>query len=144
MNVVFRTDASLTIGTGHVMRCLTLANALRDRGADVSFVCREHEGHLCELITSEGFSVSRLPVSSMVEGETSTLAHAAWLGASWQEDAEKTREVIEFLAVAPDWLIVDHYGLDKQWEKELQSSVKNIFVIDDVVRWRDNSDSGGC
>ena len=60
MNIVFRTDASLQIGTGHVMRCLTLADALRERGADCRFVCREHPGNLVELIRDNEFGVFAL------------------------------------------------------------------------------------
>ena len=44
--IVFRVDASLKIGTGHVMRCLTLANLLKKKFVDVSFICREHKGNL--------------------------------------------------------------------------------------------------
>ena len=50
MRVVFRTDASLQIGTGHVMRCLTLATRLADRGAQVDFICRAHQGNLIGLV----------------------------------------------------------------------------------------------
>ena len=58
MNIVFRTDASVEIGTGHVMRCLTLANALQERKAHCHFICREHAGHLIDLIKSQGFAVT--------------------------------------------------------------------------------------
>ena len=67
MNVVFRVDASLEIGTGHVMRCLTLAEALRDSGAEVQFVCRLHPGNLIKLVCEKGFIVHELPVSDYVE-----------------------------------------------------------------------------
>ena len=45
-HVVIRADASQVIGSGHVMRCLTLAERLRRRGEDVTFVSRELPGNL--------------------------------------------------------------------------------------------------
>ena len=63
MNVVIRTDASQVIGTGHVIRCLTLAEVLRNRGAKIHFICRLHGGHLCDLIEQHGFSVTRLEIA---------------------------------------------------------------------------------
>src|SRR5712692_6485273 len=77
MNVAFRTDASMTIGHGHIMRCLTLAETLREHGAAVLFVCREHNGHLCALIEERGFTVSRLPApkpGTQAEGATAYAA----------------------------------------------------------------------
>ena len=132
-NFVFRTDASLTIGTGHVMRCLTLAGALAKKGVDVSFICREHEGHLCDLIDERGFVVHRLPAAA--EGFTidTIPPHAAWLGATWQEDANQTSAVIKTLGVKPGWLVVDHYALDSRWEHALRPVVGRIFVIDDLA-----------
>jgi len=128
-----RVDASTTISTGHVMRCLTLADALAKKGAYVEFICREHEGHLCNLIEMHGFVVHRLPAP--IEGfEAETIPfHAGWLGASWQEDAEQTSDVIKSLGIKPDWLIVDHYALDHRWEEKLRPLVGRIFVIDDLA-----------
>jgi UDP-2,4-diacetamido-2,4,6-trideoxy-beta-L-altropyranose hydrolase len=133
MNVVFRTDASLAIGTGHVMRCLTLASALRERDVDVFFVCREHDGHLCGLIEERGFTVFRLPVAEAGTQVGVTPVHADWLGATWPEDAEQTRSAIEAASVKPDWLVIDHYALDKSWECTFRSSVGHIMVIDDLA-----------
>ena len=135
MKFIFRTDASLQIGTGHVRRCLTLAEALRARGAECIFICREHEGHLIEEIRKKGFECIALTKSSeideMHDGALKDLAHADWLGVSWYLDAQQT---IQFLGPERvDWLIVDHYALDKRWEEMLRSYVKKILVIDDLA-----------
>ena len=60
MKVVIRADASIKIGTGHVMRCLTLAKGLVEKGAKVQFICRDHSGNLIERIRQEGFEVYTL------------------------------------------------------------------------------------
>ena len=131
---MFRADAAFVFGSGHIMRCLTLASALREHGVAVFFICREHDGHLCDLIEDRGFTVSRLPAPKgglfQTEGPP---AHAAWLGASWQEDAEQTRVAIEASGVKPDWLVVDHYAIDQRWEYTLRTSAWRIMSIDDLA-----------
>ncbi|QEA40910.1 UDP-2,4-diacetamido-2,4,6-trideoxy-beta-L-altropyranose hydrolase [Pistricoccus aurantiacus] len=134
MVVVFRVDASLTIGTGHVMRCLTLADALREQGAECHFLCRAHPGHLIEAIRAQGFDTDTLPLQPETLEErqdTPRLAHADWLGASWQEDARWSRELIEGLR--PDWLVVDHYALDRCWEEAVLPPGCRLLVIDDLA-----------
>ena len=133
LHIVIRTDASPAIGTGHVMRCLTLANALARKGVGVSFICREHEGNLCDLIEEQGFTVHRLPAPESSFEADATPAHAAWLGATWREDAGQTGAVIQTLGTKPDWLVVDHYALDSRWEEALRPLVGRIFVIDDLA-----------
>jgi len=113
--ILFRADASLEIGTGHVMRCLTLAKALH--GAECRFVCREHEGNLIDYIRTQGFAVEVLPMGK-----------PSWLGASWQEDAAQTAE-----AGPQDWLIVDHYALDANWEGAMRPHAARIMAIDDLA-----------
>ncbi|UYO93979.1 UDP-2,4-diacetamido-2,4,6-trideoxy-beta-L-altropyranose hydrolase [Pollutimonas sp. M17] len=134
MKIAFRTDASLDIGSGHVMRCLTLADALRDRGASCHFICREHSGHLLELIQERGYNAIALPIDQAVYpnlAKTTALHHAHWLGTDWQSDAEQTRTAI---GVEPaDWLIVDHYSLDANWECVLAPYCSRLMVIDDLA-----------
>ena len=60
--IVFRADASTKMGSGHVMRCLTLAKALKGNGAVVSFISRKHRGNLNNLISNEGFKVTEVPL----------------------------------------------------------------------------------
>jgi len=132
---LFRCDASLEIGTGHVMRCLTLANALRLQGSVCRFVCKEFLGNLQERIKQDGFEVVCLPpaLSEIIKDqEVSNLPkHFRWLGGSWQDDAEQTIAAIG--PNKPKWLIVDHYGIDGRWEKTLRPHVENIMVIDDLA-----------
>jgi len=49
-SILFRCDASLQIGSGHLMRCRTLARELRHRGAEISFLCRQQPGDLIKLL----------------------------------------------------------------------------------------------
>ena len=109
------------------MRCLALAETLRRQGADVRFVCREQDGHLCEVIESRGIPVSRL----VRAGDHGPREGNGWLGTSWERDAAETASFLSGQAV--DWLVVDHYGIDARWEQKLASRVKRIMVIDDLA-----------
>ena len=60
MLVVFRVDASLQMGTGHVTRCLTLADALATNGIKAVFISRVLKGHLNQLIRERGYTVYSL------------------------------------------------------------------------------------
>lgn len=131
--VVFRADASLEMGTGHVMRCLTLANALRDHGGDCHFICRETPGNLIDFVRSQGYRVHALGYQSAhAPGqEEPVLAHAAWLGTTQQEDASACEDILQQLH--PHWLVVDHYALDLRWEQALESCHEHLMVIDDLA-----------
>jgi UDP-2,4-diacetamido-2,4,6-trideoxy-beta-L-altropyranose hydrolase len=131
MRIVFRVDGSSKIGSGHVMRCLTFASAFRKRGAQVDFVCREHDSHFCDLIQAQGYKVYRLliPIFSDIIDHA---AYADWLSVPWQIDAEETRKAIS-RGIKPKLLVVDHYAIDVRWENYLRPSVEQIFVIDDLA-----------
>jgi UDP-2,4-diacetamido-2,4,6-trideoxy-beta-L-altropyranose hydrolase len=135
-----RADASLAIGTGHVMRCLVLADALKGRGADVHFLCRAHEGHLGDLIAGRGFAVHLLPPGSHGYPDLPDAPpHAAWLGALPEEDAAACREVI-VAAGGADLLVVDHYALDHRFETPLRAVTRRILVVDDLADRRHDCD----
>lgn len=136
MRIVFRVDASIQMGTGHVMRCLTLADALKNQGAECYFICREHPGNLIGLITQRDHHVDALPYMDLsqegkLQNHTIDLAHASWLGTTQKEDFHLCIPIVE--ALKPDWLIVDHYALDVRWEKALRSYCKQVMVIDDLA-----------
>ena len=132
MFVAFRADASSFIGTGHVMRCLTLANALREKGAHCVFVCRPLLGNLAKLIETRGFPVRMLPpLGDDLQLDSDPVSHAAWVGTSWVVDAEQTSEVLSDRYW--DWLVADHYGLDACWEQMLRQRCRQILVLDDLA-----------
>jgi len=132
MRIAFRTDASSTIGHGHVRRCLTLAAALREHGHAVRFICREHAGNLCDAVARQGFAVDRLPLrlSAPAGGDD---GYASWLGAPWREDAHETLAAVRAGGSRPEWLVVDHYGIDARWERAVRSDVNRIMAIDDLA-----------
>lgn len=134
--VALRVDASLQIGTGHVMRCLTLADALTQQGFECQFMCREHPGNLIAHIRSKGFKVHTLPLNDLQNANLLTdteqhVAHAAWLGASQEQDSAECAMLLE--AMELDWLIVDHYALDARWEIALKPHCRKLMVIDDLA-----------
>lgn len=132
MNIFFRTDSSLQIGSGHVMRCLTLADELRQRGADVTFICREHHGNLIAMIEGRGYEVVSLPLPVVsLKSENERLIHAEWLGATWEQDAVET--IAALSGARAQWMIVDHYAIDRRWEEQLRLYCDKIMVIDDIA-----------
>lgn len=130
MKFFFRVDSSVRIGSGHLMRCHTLAEELKQHGADVHFICRRYSGDLIDLLRGT-FPVQELSSAPMDRQSVSDKDYAAWLGVSQEEDAADT--IVMLRDRRPDWIIVDHYGLDKGWETALRPYVKHIMVIDDLA-----------
>lgn len=115
-SVVFRADASIDLGTGHVERCLTLADALVKRGATVCrFVCRDLSGNLIHKIILRGYKVF------VIQGKYKNSL----------TDAHETIEALVGHRV--DWLIVDHYSLNIEWEKQIKAILCKVMVIDDLA-----------
>lgn len=130
MNVVFRVDASRSIGVGHIMRCLTLAESLRNAGSEIRFICREQPGNLIALLEEKNIAVSKLPAP---RSQKLNLAedYAYWLGVTQAEDARQTCQALN--GEQPDWLVADHYGLGIDWEQRLIPHVDKLLVIDDLA-----------
>ncbi len=130
MDVAIRTDASVEIGSGHVMRCLALATALRQEGATVRFVCREMPGDLCHLIADSGFPLLRLaPLGAQWDAQALPMASHHFQ----ESDAQETRVSLERDGGRLDWLVVDHYGLDLKWERLMRPFAEKILAIDDLA-----------
>ena len=134
MQIVIRVDSSLRIGSGHLMRSLTLAEELRRNGLDVTFISRAHTGNMNFMIPKKGFKVLELPKPDLKQPVRSSKIgtnYNEWLGVSQRQDAKESIHI--FGQIYYDWLIVDHYGLDEVWERKLKPYVRNVMVIDDLA-----------
>ena len=108
------------MGSGHLMRCLALADTLRERGAQTLFITSASEQPWRALLRHHGHAVAALP------GDATEL----------DRDASATNAALQEMPL-PDWLIVDHYGLGIEWESSMRASCGRIFAIDDVGRSHD-------
>ena len=122
MSVVFRVDASINIGIGHVMRCLTLADEIKKTDSDILFVCSALEGNLKRLINIRGFEVSLINHDLEVKNNQNF---------SWYQDVNETIGIIK--NIKPTWLIIDHYGIDYLWHDKIRKYTNQIMVIDDLA-----------
>jgi UDP-2,4-diacetamido-2,4,6-trideoxy-beta-L-altropyranose hydrolase len=117
MIALIRADATLEIGTGHVMRCAALGMRLRDRGALVHLVCVGLPGRLANWLRDQGFGLTVLPAAEVTD---------------WRADLAATKKVVEEIG-AVDLLIVDHYRLELEWERGMRPHVRRILAIDDLA-----------
>ncbi len=127
MKIAIRVDSSLQIGSGHVMRCLTLADILKN-DAEILFLCRPHEGNLIFHIREKGFLVRVLEKPTGISD--SNLIHSEWLGATQKQEIDQCLNLLreEYF----DWMIVDHYALDIVWQSAMKKYYKKLLVIDDL------------
>jgi UDP-2,4-diacetamido-2,4,6-trideoxy-beta-L-altropyranose hydrolase len=136
MLVVLRVDASYDIGSGHVVRCLALADALRECGAICVFICRAHHGNLLEFIQHRGYQTHSLPLvedqnASLIAHSSSLPTHSHLLGAHWVVDAQQTLAALG--GKVADYLVVDHYAIDAEWERFMRLACHRLMVIDDLA-----------
>lgn len=131
MRIALRTDASRRIGTGHLRRCLSLADALKREGARVEFACRDHD-EISRIATEGGDTVRWLPAADGYAPAAGDPAHADWAECGWQRDADETIAALRDLK--PHWVLVDHYAFDARWHERVASALAcRIAVIDDLA-----------
>ena len=131
MRILIRADASPTIGSGHIARCLTLARVLRKQGSHVAFACRQLPGHRLDALSAEGFETFALP--EFYPGEDPQQAIESML--PWQADIDALDLLLEDHAEF-DWIIVDHYGLDHHWQTAARRWAPRIAAVDDLATRR--------
>jgi len=127
MKIFIRVDASKDIGTGHLNRCLNLADALRLKGFQSLFAVNTTSLGLQEKITKRGHMAANLGNDFSTFNNTLSPANIE----QQLHDAKNCYKLLE--KYQPDLLIVDHYNLDYNWESVLKPMTKKILVIDDLA-----------
>jgi len=107
---LFRVDAGASLGGGHVMRCLTLADELKRRGGHCVFFTRYEALEIVPRLSRCGHEVNA------VKG-----------------DEEDLRRSMAQRKLHADWLVIDHYGLQAADETALRRFARRILVIDDLA-----------
>lgn len=130
LKIAFRVDSSEQMGTGHFMRCLTLASELKKQNSEVCFVSRNLPLYLSEMLKTKNIELVPLGANDDVYS-IDELAHSSWLGVSQAQDAKATVKGLS--GQVYDWMIIDHYALDVRWESIVRPNVKKIMVIDDLA-----------
>lgn len=137
-HAVIRADGAPFMGSGHIMRCLTLAHAMKKAGWDITFVTRDFEHNYAGIIEKQGFVCRFLPRAEYTDQPVKDdLAHAHWLAVPQEEDAAQT---IDAMAGEADLLIVDHYGIDCRWHEKMRPHARRILMIDDLADRRFDCD----
>ena len=111
--ILFFADAGASVGGGHVMRCLTLAQALTARGAVCGFVATPAAAGVLDVFADEGVARVAAP------GEGADAIAAAARG--WSASA----------------VVVDHYGFSQANETRLRAPGRPVMVMDDLRRAHD-------
>lgn len=135
--IALRVDASAIMGTGHLRRCLSLAQALVELGARVDLLVRRLDEVAPQVLSGStmttGINVHWLPApAAPYTFEPNGPPHQAWAGVSWTQDASEIRAALS--DDAPDWLVVDHYAFDMHWHAAVREGLRcRVLVIDDVA-----------
>ena len=121
------------MGTGHLRRCLSLAQALTEAGAQTRFVCRPLDAVASQVLATQDVAVHWLPKpSDTFTPPSDAPPHARWAGVSATDDAQQTAEAL--VEWAPDWVVVDHYAFDARWHQAVRQTLGcRMLVIDDLA-----------
>ena len=143
MKVVIRTDVSSEIGSGHLMRCLALADELRKTKSEVLFIASNIEQIWMDIIREKKYECENIVSSSDRNRSsmyTTKYSHCRFSNNSidWQKDSREAKEVMRHRKT--DWLIVDHYELDWRWESSMRNYANRIMVIDDLANRKHDCD----
>lgn len=101
--IIYRVDASVQIGTGHFMRCLSLAEYWQKAGSKAIFVMTTNMPSLSARLESNGIDFVELSVRP-----------------GSLKDAEQTVRIAKKLSSS--WVVLDGYQFDASFQKSIKDS----------------------
>jgi len=119
-SICIRTDGSGSIGVGHVMRCLTLADRLKAVDCLVDFISKDFDQQIHDMVLAKGYRLHLIPIETPAVADFNTAF-----------DVGTTKKILKRCGKKPDWLIIDHYSIGKEWQTGIRPFVRRIMVIDD-------------
>jgi UDP-2,4-diacetamido-2,4,6-trideoxy-beta-L-altropyranose hydrolase len=147
LSVAFRVDSSAFIGSGHLIRCLSIASSLLERGARIHIISSDNHDNLLSSLGADYQNI--LIPSSLRRADTrkefEDFSYSDWIDCSQIEDASKVISAYKNNNIsAPDWIVVDHYALSSEWSDYIKKnndfkSVKLCF-LDDLCNRKHNAD----
>jgi UDP-2,4-diacetamido-2,4,6-trideoxy-beta-L-altropyranose hydrolase len=134
--IFFRVDSSSLIGTGHFWRCHRLAAKLKLFGKHISFITASMMDQHKKLVLKEGYKLYE--ISDKANSETlkrcdHTSDYGSWLPTSEIQDALLCKELLIGRIIDTHCIIVDHYSLGQNWEKQLAELDLKIVIVDDLA-----------
>ena len=136
-HVAVRVDASTSIGTGHLRRCLSLVQALIELGAKVDLLTRRLDSVAPHILSGQAFTNDLfirwlpLPACAFISDDNGP-PHQSWAGVQWTQDVEDV--LVALCNDVPDWLVIDHYAFDERWHAAVRHGLGcRVLVIDDTA-----------
>lgn len=112
-NILIRADASPDIGTGHVMRCLALAQSWQDAGGASTFLMAQSTSSIQARLAAENSKILSLPA---VPGS--------------KDDVDLTNECAS--RIQADWVVVDGYAFGTEYQEQIRNRQPKLLCIDDA------------
>ena len=119
-NLFIRVDSSPEIGIGHMMRCLTLAQELKNNFDKIIFLTQKDSGNFIGTIMKNEFEVIFIPTTN--------------------NDPNIIKNLITAYSENKNFLLIDHYDIDTNFESSLKNIFERIFVIDDLANRKHDCD----
>ena len=136
-NLFVRVDAGVQIGDGHFLRCLTLANSLKKKFDQIIFISNQLPKHFIKKIKRDNFKIYKINGYTHIQKEKLEKKLKTQL---IHNDLVETKKIIEKYKNSTNWLIIDHFGIDHFWEKNVRVNIKKIIVIDDLANRKHECD----